>query len=47
MKTKQTIWFPDLEAAIALARNVAISQERLQILEPLIWNHSIVCLRTD
>lgn len=36
MKTKQTIWFPDLEAAIALARNIAISRERLQVLEPLI-----------
>lgn len=36
MKTTQTIWFPDLEATIALVRNLTISQERLDVLEPLI-----------
>jgi len=36
MKTTQTIWFPDLEATIAVVRNLTISQERLDVLEPLI-----------
>jgi arsenate reductase (thioredoxin) len=36
MKTTPTIWFPDLKATIASARNITISQERLEVLQPLI-----------